>query len=217
MTGELLPHDRDDLITKVAPVEYDPDASSQLFEDFLCRVFPDEKVLKFVQKAAGYSLYGVNEEEIMLFIFGPPASGKSTFLAAISAALGDYAATADFGAFFSKKRSAGGPRADIARLAGRRIVVSHEVGEGEKLDEAMVNQLTGMDKVARHLYQESFEFMPQFTIWLAANSRPQIDDIDGGFGEGFWRYLKARPYPKKSGTEGLKATAFTLGQLCIIK
>ena len=191
MTGELLPYNRDDLITKLSPVHYVPGVRSELFEDFLERVLPDEEVRSFVQLVAGYTLYGRNEEEIMLFVYGPPASGKSTFLAAVSATLGDYAAMTDFGTFLKRERSSGGPRADVARLAGSRLVISQEVGEGAKLDEPLVNQLTGMDTVtARHLYQESFEFLPQFTIWLAANSRPQVNSPEGGI----WRRIREIPF-----------------------
>jgi len=148
-------------------------------------------VREFVQRAAGYTLYGRNEEEILLFIYGPPASGKSTFIAAVGAVLGDYAAMTDFTSFLKSMRTSGGPRADIARLAGRRLVISMEVDEGAKMDEPLVNQLTGMDTVTvRHLYQESFEFLPQFTIWLAANTRPQIDNPDGGI----WRRIREIPF-----------------------
>lgn len=190
-TGELLPHSRDNLITKLAAVDYIPGARSELFENFLERILPDEKVRSFIQRVAGYSLYGRNEEEILIFIYGPPASGKSTFLSAIRAVLGVYASVADFGTFLKRERSSGGPRPDIARLAGCRLVISQEFDEGAWLDEALVNQLTGMDIVtARHLYQESFEFIPQFTIWFSANNRPKIRSTEGGI----WRRIREIPF-----------------------
>ena len=94
-TGELLPHNPGDLITKLAPVRYNPAARSGCFDGFLARVLPDVEVRHFLKRVAGYSLLGHNPEEIVLFIYGPPASGKSTFLRAMSSALGEYAFRSD--------------------------------------------------------------------------------------------------------------------------
>lgn len=171
-------------------MEYDPKAQSVLFSRFLERVLPCPEVRSFVQRVAGYSLLGRNPEEILIFMYGPPASGKSTFLAAVSAALGDYAATADFGTFL-KRNTDGGPRNEIARLAGVRLVSAVEVDHSARLDVALINQLTGGDRVAaRFLYREAFEFVPQFTLWLAANNRPTIQDP----GNAIWRRLCEVPF-----------------------
>ena len=60
---------------------------------------------------------------------------KSTCLEAVKATLGDYALTADFDTFLARC-DVGGPRNDIARLAGARMVISIEVEEGRRLAEA---------------------------------------------------------------------------------
>jgi putative DNA primase/helicase len=44
-TGELRDHDRADLITKLAPVSYDPDAPADEWDKFLERVLPTHDVL----------------------------------------------------------------------------------------------------------------------------------------------------------------------------
>jgi putative DNA primase/helicase len=153
-------------------------------------VLPNEENRAFVQRAAGYSLTGDTGEEKLFFAYGPPATGKSTLLRAIAAAIGDYAATADFEAFLINKNT-GGPRNDIARLAGRRFVTSVEVDDGRRLAEGLVNQLTGGDTVtARFLYSESFEFIPQFKLWLAANNRPRVTGTDGAI----WRRILQIPF-----------------------
>src|SRR5215207_2639323 len=41
-TGELRKHRREDLITKIAPVGYNPDATAPTFEAFLVRILPSE-------------------------------------------------------------------------------------------------------------------------------------------------------------------------------
>jgi len=74
----------------------------------------------YLQRATGYSLTGLATEEILFFICGPTAGGKSTFISAVGGALGDYAASANFATFLAQ-RNKSGPRPDIVRLdAGPR-------------------------------------------------------------------------------------------------
>ncbi|MFC1572745.1 phage/plasmid primase, P4 family [Candidatus Eisenbacteria bacterium] len=184
-TGELRSHDPNDLITKLAPVEYDPDAQLELWDKFLGRILPDYELRSFVQRAAGYTLTGDAGEEVLFFPYGPAATGKSTFLEAMKATLGDYAATLDFETLL-RRRDSGGPRNDIARLAGARMAVSLEVDEGKWLAEGLVKSITGGDKVcARFLYKEAFEFLPSFKLWLGANHRPKVKDDDSAL----WRRI----------------------------
>ncbi len=190
-TGGLREHRREDYISKLAPTEYDPDARSALWESFLDRVLPDPEVQRYVQKALGYSLTGSTGLEKLFFAYGPPATGKSTLLAAVQAAMGDYAATADFETFLQRSHVSGAPRNDIARLAGKRLVCSVEVEDGRRLAEGLINMLTGGDTItARFLYSEAFEFRPQFKLWLAANNRPSISGPEGAI----WRRLVQIPF-----------------------
>ena len=172
-TGQLREHRQEDLITMVTAAEYQPNAGYALWDEFLCRCLPDAQQRSFVRRAVGYSATGLSTEERLFFIYGPTATSKSTLLKAVRTPLGDYATVADFSIFLERKQQ--GPRNDVAALAGRRMVLSVEVDQGEKLAEGLVNTLTGGDPVrARFLYQESFEFEPTFTLWLAANRRPRV-------------------------------------------
>ena len=183
-TGDLQAHGPQDLITKLAPVQYDPEARNGLWDDFLKRVLPTLEVRDFVQRVGGYSLTGLTTEEKLFFLWGPTATGKSTLLRAICAAMGDYAATADFSTFLQRDHR--GPSNDIARLAGKRLVVSIEVDQGSRFAEGLVQQLTGGDVVtARFMYGEFFEFIPQFKLWLAANDRPSVRDDN----DAIWRRI----------------------------
>ena len=128
---------------------------------------------------------------MLFFPYGSTQTGKSTLLRALAKTFGDYAMTADFGAFLARDRNAGGPRNDIAAMSGKRMVVSVEVDPGQRMGEALVKQLTGGDDVrARFLFQESFEFAPTFKIWLAANDRPHVRDDD----DAIWRRILQIPF-----------------------
>lgn len=192
-TGELRTHRREDLLTHLCPVEYDPDAKSELWEAFLQRVTcGDLDLQQFLRQVAGYALTGSTREEKLLFVYGPARSGKSTFLGALQATLGeDYSHTCDFEAFL-KRKPTGGPKDDLANMAGKRLVVSVETDEGARLAEGLIKQLTGGDRVrARRLYANSIEFLPQFKLFLAANDRPKARDDD----DALWERILEVPFP----------------------
>jgi putative DNA primase/helicase len=178
-TGTLGPHDPRHLITKLAPVGFDPHASSELWDGFVRDVTGgDVELACYLQRAAGYSLTGKPTEHAVFFLHGPPATGKSKFTGALKDVLGDYAVQTAFETFLAK-RFGGGASNDIADLAGARLVLATEADRGRRFAEATLKQLTGGDTVrARQLYQSNFEFKPQFTLWLAANDAPQVNNED---------------------------------------
>jgi putative DNA primase/helicase len=190
-TGELRAHDRADILTKITPVVYEPDVRSDLWESFLERVTGgDQELLGFLQRAVGYTLTGHTSEEVLFFMHGSTATGKSTKLEAIKAVLGEYAAVADFETFLKRSGDAG-IRNDVARLAGARFVLSIEVDDGKALAEGLLKLLTGGDTVAaRFLYRETFEFQPRFKLWLAANARPRVSADDAAI----WRRILQVPF-----------------------
>ena len=80
---------------------------------------------------------------------------------------------------------------DIARLKGARLVSAVEVERGERLAAGLVKQVTGQDMLqARFLYQEHFEFVPEFKIFLAVNHKPPVD----GSGYAMWRRVHLIPF-----------------------
>lgn len=189
-TGQLRAHDPHDLITKIAPVHFDPRATCPTWEAFLDRIFGgDGDLIGFLQRAIGYSLTGDTSEQVLFFLHGRGANGKSTLLETIRRLLGEYAAGASFAAFLSGRGDA--PRNDLARLQGARFVTAAEAASGRHLYEVLVKQLTGGDMVtARYLYREEFEFHPRCKIFLAGNHKPRIEGTD----EGIWRRLRLIPF-----------------------
>lgn len=190
-TGELLQHKRENLITRLSPVTYDPDVRFELWDNFLNTVTNgNEEIKDFLQQAVGYSLTGDTAEEVLFFVHGEASTGKSTFVEAVKAVMGDYAKTADFESFL-KRKEVGGVRNDIANLAGARLVTSIEVDEGKALAEGLIKMITGGDTVrARFLYHEGFDFLPKMKLWLCANHIPKVRHDDTAM----WRRILKIPF-----------------------
>ncbi len=191
-TGELHPHRRDDLLTKVTGVTYLPDAQHPVWNAFLPRVLPDPETRAYAQRWMGYCLTGSTEEDKFTLVHGPSKSGKTTFTEAVRKMLGDYATVADISTF-AVRRHHDAPREDIARLQGARLVVAYEVPKGLTVAEGLLKSLTGGDAVAaRRLYQDTFQYLPQFKLVMVGNVRPCLSDDD----EAVWTRVMELPFPK---------------------
>ena len=188
-TGGLRPHRREDLITKMAGAEYDPDAPAPTWAAFLERVLPGEELRGFVRRASGYSATGDTSEQCMFINHGPGANGKSTFQEALAAALGDYAMRTPTETLLAKR--AGGIPNDVARLKGARFVAASETEEGRRLAESLVKDLTGQDTIsARFMRAEWFDFRPTHKLWLSTNHKPEIRGTDNAI----WRRIRLVPW-----------------------
>ena len=189
-TGELLPHRKEDMITKLAKVRYDKDADCPMWKQFV-REIMDYKadLIAFLQTAAGWSVSGDTSEQSMFILYGTGANGKSTFLNVIQNILGDYVLSTWAETFM--KRNNDTATNDIARLRGARFVTTSETEQGKRLSEHLIKQVTGNDAlIARFLYGEYFNFVPTFKIFMASNHKPVIRGTD----HGIWRRIKLIPF-----------------------
>jgi len=184
-------HDRGDLITKVAPVEYDESAECPRWLQFLDEVFAsDQELIDYVQRALGYSITGSTEEQCIFIPHGNGANGKGTLINTVEHILGDYA-QATRPDLLMRRNSRGGPSEGEAALRGARFVSTSETGSGQKFSEATVKRLTGSDTVrARFLRENEIEFEPTHKIWLATNHKPVIEDTD----HAIWRRIQLIPF-----------------------
>ena len=172
--------------------------------NFLTEVLPDKFVEMFLQTAVGYSLTGFTGEHCLFLLHGHGRNGKSVFINTIQYLLGDYAMQADWQSFSSRKSGQAEIREDIARLEGARFVAAIESEQNIRLAENVIKAITGGDRItARHLYKGSFEFYPQFKLWLATNHLPKIIGTD----DGIWSRIMKIPFtvtiPKEKRDTGL--------------
>jgi putative DNA primase/helicase len=232
-TGTLRPHQQADLLTKCLSIPYTTDATCPTWDTFLWRIMggspgedsPDMRVgelekrqkaderaralIAYLQRAAGYTLTGSTREQCLFLCHGPTKTGKSTYLATLRTLLGSYGKQTDMQTFMHKDRPE--VRNDLADLAGARYVYAVESQEGKRLAEGLVKQITGgVDGLkARFLYEEFFEFQPQFKAYIGTNHLPTIKDTD----DAIWERIRRIPFtvqiPKEERVKTLDETLRT--------
>lgn len=187
---ELYKHDINRMFSQIANTDYSEKMQPAVWLDFLNDIFAgDKEVIRYIQKALGYSLTGSTREQIMFILFGKGRNGKSIFVETIAEILGDYSNNMQAKSLMVQKND--NVNTDIARLSKARFVTSSEPNEGFRFDEGLIKQITGGDKVtARFLYAEEFEYTPKFKIWVSTNHKPIIRGTD----DGIWRRLVLIPF-----------------------
>lgn len=191
-SGTLSEHKPEAYFTRITSAEYTSNADCPQWLKFLDEIFGGDKdLIRYVQKAVGYSLTGSTAEQCVFFLFGTGRNGKSTFLDIIRAIMGDYASNIQPETIMVRSNQSSAINSDIARLKGARFVTSVEPNEGVRINEGLLKQLTGDDIVtARKLYGDEFEFKPEFKLWMATNHKPIIRGTDTGI----WRRVHMIPF-----------------------
>jgi P4 family phage/plasmid primase-like protien len=189
-TGRLLAHSREHRITKTLTTTYDPQSECPHWMKFLNLIFSgDQELIRYVQKAVGYSLTGDTSERALFFPYGKGANGKSTFIQTLANLLGEYAFKAPPETIISRDKNA--IPNDVAALQGRRFVFVSETEESARLAEAKVKDLTGGETLtARFMRAEFFNFTPCHKLWLETNHKPIIRGTD----EAIWDRIKLIPF-----------------------
>ena len=182
-TGEFLPHNPEDLLSKCSNVIYNPQVKSVLFERFIDDVMQgDEEKKVYLQTIFGYSLTAETNLETCWILYGATTrNGKSTLVETISYMLGNsrgYALSMQPQTLAQKQnkdsRQASG---DIARLDGCRFLNASEPPKRLLFDVALLKTLLGRDSItARHLFEREYEFFPHFKLFINTNFLPLIQD-----------------------------------------
>lgn len=179
-TRQFRPHAPADMLTLISGARYDPAARSELWEKAVEEAMEgDAGKTAYLQKALGYGLTGDTSEECFFMLYGPTTrNGKGTIMETYMALQGSYGKAARPETITQKdKANSSAPTEDIARLAGARVVNISEPGKQMILSAALVKTLTGRDTInARFLNENSFEYIPQFKLFINTNHLPKVTD-----------------------------------------
>lgn len=193
-TGMLYDHRPELHMTQLVDIEYTPDAEAPRWEQFLDEVMPDMPDMPaFLQRLVGYGITGEVSEHAMAIHYGRGSNGKSIFLDTLRSLFGSISSVADWSSFERKVNGAGGPRPDLVRLRGTRLVTVNEADARSSIDEAQIKRMASGDLItARGLHQNEIEFYPNFLLQMATNAKPDIRGAD----EGIWRRVKLIPWTR---------------------
>ncbi|MER7960253.1 phage/plasmid primase, P4 family [Streptomyces sp. NPDC096030] len=178
--------------TYLAPAE----EHTPRFHRFLAQTFGEDdkgrEMIHFLHILLGYSITGDVGAQVLPFLYGVGANGKSALLDVIIKILGDYADVAPPG-FLMERGKFNEHSTELTELHGRRLFVCSELKPHDKFDEARVKLLTGGDRLkARRMRQDFFSFEPTHKLWLLGNHRPEV----GTGGHAFWRRIRLIPFDR---------------------
>lgn len=188
---------RDHLNTRLAPVDYLPEAKCSRWRKQIEETLPDKDTAIYFQKWMGYSMVGDIAHQLVTFLEGQGSNGKSTLLEVICEIIGNYSATTGIETFLhDKNRSGSGPSPDLARLPGVRLVRTSEPEAGVRLSESRLKVWTGGEKMtARNLNKGFFEFRPRGKLTISVNVKPTIVGKD----DGIRRRIRVIPFKRQFG------------------
>lgn len=189
-TGEMHDHDPAELITKVCGAAYHRGKQSELWDQFLSRVLPQDEVREFLRRYVGLALLGDIREHALAVLIGTGRNGKGVFYTAINHTLGDYAVQADPFLFMQKQAGNDSTLATMS-LRGARWVTVVESEQGLKLSAVTVKRLTGGDPITgRYLYRGYITFQPSHTMALVTNFAPVVPGDDPAL----WARIRVVPF-----------------------
>lgn len=193
-TGELKPHDRSYMFTKITETEY---VKGAVHPDWFIALTALGQEQQYLQVFLGQAITGeMNPDDRLLIMKGGGANGKSTVLDAVSAALGGFAV------HVPEKLIIANPNdhsTDLTTLQGARLAILEELPEGRQLSVKRLKDTVGSPTItARKLFHDNVTWRATHTLVISTNHTPGVAETD----HGTWRRLALLPFTKTYGEDG---------------
>lgn len=188
-TGRIRPLGETEFPTRITGAHFDPEARSEIWENFLNRILPDPAVQNFVQRLFGYALLGEVREHVMPIFTGSGANGKGTLRDAVLAAFGTYGVEVDPELLMQSHNPRHGTF--TLELMGRRLVFCSETEQHRRFAEAAMKRLVGGDRLqGNRMRHDPITFKPTHTLIMCTNHLPKVSGDDPAV----WRRILVVPF-----------------------
>lgn len=179
-TGDMRPHDSEAMCTHITNVEVDPNEGYELWRQFLDDItLGDFELQDYLQRVVGYCATGVTTEDILVFLLGVGANGKSSFVEAVMHALGDYAR--QFAPEVLMEAKGERHPTEIAQFMGVRMAATGEPPAHAVWNDSRVKSMTGDATLsARVMRGDPFEFKRTHKTVVSGNHLPRMGDLSHG-------------------------------------
>jgi phage/plasmid primase, P4 family, C-terminal domain len=183
----------EDYNSKSTNIEYQPldrikhaDIIAEINE-FLSQLFPIPELRRYMFDHLASCLIGKNENQTFNIYNGVGRNGKSALVSLMYKILGDYTGSVPITLLTQKRGLIGGTSSEVVNLRGTRYAVMQESTKGDQINEGVMKELTGGDKItARGLYKDAVTFIPQFKLVMMTNNLFDIKSND----DGTWRRIR---------------------------
>lgn len=177
------------------------------FKYYMSQVFQNAELREYALRVLASTLDKTFKLERFYIFTGSGSNSKSIFCKAIQNCIGEYACILPVACITQKRVSANSAQSEIERTKGRRVALLQEPEGIENINCGYMKELSGGDSIlARGLYKEPIEFMPQFTMIMTCNELPKVTSDD----QGTWRRIRAVPFLSKFMDNPKKKNEFPL-------
>tara|TARA_B110000285_G_scaffold44291_1_gene49304 strand:+ start:1 stop:1161 length:1161 start_codon:yes stop_codon:yes gene_type:complete len=189
------PEDYITMSTKNEYVEFTMDHPKvQEVIKFFSEIYTIDNVREYMLTLLSTFLSGSVKEEKFHIWTGTGSNGKSKMLELFQYTIGEYFGTLPISLLTGKRADCISANPHMSRTKGKRFVVLNEPDSKTTLNVGLMKELTGGDIITtRPLYQEPFDFKPQFKIALVANDIPAINPDD----DATWRRVRVAQHQSK--------------------
>jgi P4 family phage/plasmid primase-like protien len=187
-----------DYIMTTTGYDYDENVEQVIIDeimDILKTILPVWSVLCYLLDTLSSRLYGKNLLQLFFIWTGKGANGKSVIGNLLDITFGKY-----FGKIgadtITKPTKNANSTSEFSRISQSRIVLTEEPDEGDKLQVSILKEHSGDSKIrTRGLFQESYEYIPQYALIINCNEIPELSKVDGN--NAIKRRLRVIHFPTK--------------------
>ena len=194
----------DDYITFSTGLHYQSyhpdDEEVKELNEYLLKVYPNKNRREYFLDFMASCLQGGNVNKHFLIATGPSDGAKSMTFKLLELTYGS-GNEGYFGKFprelivqSTGRNSSSGPRPELARVRGKRIMGCQEITKNERINIGFIKEATGNDSFyTRGMYEKGTEINPQFTLCMQCNDPPEIPGQD----EPTWSRIRVLDHESK--------------------